>query len=168
MGGVILHPKCCCWRCSVLIHPNLSALRRESRRKETQPSSATLERMGLWYLDDHYPQPVRVSYLQLPQRPPLVCRRLDNIHSRLLQLLSYGVDVSHLQPQTYTLAGPSARGSQTAQGHLLRGRRPRSSWIRCPTSFNPVARSSPAYRGAFEGAPNVVVAEEQAFGAPGV
>src|SRR5215218_8553654 len=54
MGGVILHPKCCCWRCSVLIHPNLSAaLRRESRRKETQPSSATLERMGLWYLDAH-------------------------------------------------------------------------------------------------------------------
>src|SRR5215208_3231143 len=56
---------------------------------------------------------------------------------------------------------------QTAQGSLLGGRKPRPSWIRCPTSFNPVARSSPAYRGAFEGAPNVVVAEEQAFGALG-
>src|SRR5215218_8553655 len=111
---------------------------------------------------------VRADGSLVPRRSLLVSRRLDNIHSRLLQLLSYGVDDSHLQPQTYTLAGPSARGSQTAQGHLLRGRRPRSSWIRCPTSFNPVARSSPAYRGAFEGAPNVVVAEEQAFGAPGV
>jgi hypothetical protein len=34
MGGVLLHPKCCCWRYSMLIHPNLSAaLRRELRRK---------------------------------------------------------------------------------------------------------------------------------------
>jgi pyridoxine 4-dehydrogenase len=34
MGGVLLHPKSCCWRYSMLIHPNLSAaLRRELRRK---------------------------------------------------------------------------------------------------------------------------------------
>jgi hypothetical protein len=73
-------------------------LRRELRRKETQPSSATSERMGLWDLDNHDPQLVRVSYLHLPQPPRLVSRQLDNIHSTLLQLASYSVDVSHLQP----------------------------------------------------------------------
>src|ERR671913_641115 len=82
------------------------------RRKETQPSSATSERVGLWYLDDHNTQPVRVSYLHLPQPPWLVSRQLDNIHSGPFQLVSYGVDVSHLQPQTYTLAGPSGRGAR--------------------------------------------------------
>jgi hypothetical protein len=76
------------------------------RQKETQPSSATPQRMGLWYLHDHDAQPVRISYLHLPQPPRLVSRELDNIHSSLFQLVSYGVDVSHLQPQTYTLAGP--------------------------------------------------------------
>src|SRR5215207_393739 len=68
--------------------------------------------MSLWDLDDHYPQPVRISYLHLPQPPRLVSRELDNIHSGLFQLVSYGVDVSHLRPQTYTLAGPSARGAR--------------------------------------------------------
>src|SRR5215217_2501873 len=68
--------------------------------------------MGLWYLDDHNAQPVRVSYLHLPQPPRLVSWELDNIHSGLFQLVSYGVDVSHLQPQTYILAGPSARGAR--------------------------------------------------------
>src|SRR5215204_81015 len=74
------------------------------------PSSATPERVGLWYLHDHDAQPVRISYL--PQPPRLVCRRLDNIHSGLFQHVSYGIDVSHLQPQTYTLACPSARGAR--------------------------------------------------------
>src|SRR5215210_7503983 len=82
------------------------------RRNETQPSSATPERVGLWYLDDHNNQAVRVSYLHLPQPPRLVSRRLHNIHSSLFQLVSYSVDVSHLQPQTHTLAGPSARGAR--------------------------------------------------------
>jgi hypothetical protein len=68
--------------------------------------------MGLWDLDDHYPQPVRVLYLHLPQPPWLVSRRLDNIDSGLLQLLSYDVDVSHLQSQSYTLAGDHARGAR--------------------------------------------------------
>src|SRR5215207_6336853 len=68
--------------------------------------------MSLWDLDDHYPQPVRISYLHLPQRPRLVSRELDNIHSGLFQLVSYGVDVSHLQPQTYTLASLGARGAR--------------------------------------------------------
>src|SRR5829696_6191819 len=85
---------------------------RELRRKETQRSSATSERVDLGYLDDHNAQPVRVSYLHLPQPPRLVSRELDNIHSGLFQLVSYCVDVSHLQPQTYTLAGPSARGAR--------------------------------------------------------
>src|ERR671914_1400178 len=66
--------------------------------------------MGLGYLDDHNTQPVRVSYLHLPQPPRLVCRQLDNIHSGHFQLVSYGVDISYLQPQTYALAGTSARG----------------------------------------------------------
>src|SRR5215216_2198175 len=82
------------------------------RRKETQPSSATPDRVGLWYLHDHDAQPVRVSYLHLAQPPRLVSRELDNIHSGLFQLVSYGVDVSHLQPQTYTLAGPGVRGAR--------------------------------------------------------
>src|SRR5918994_2393614 len=82
------------------------------RRKETQRSSATSKRVGLWYLDHHNTQPVRVSYLHLPQPPWLVSRQLDNIHSGPFQLVSYGVDVSHLQPQTYTLAGPSGRGAR--------------------------------------------------------
>src|SRR5215203_2447882 len=82
-------------------------LREELRRKDSRRSSATSERMGLWYLNDHNAQPVRVSYLHLPQPPRLVCRELDNVHSGLFQLVSYSVDVSHLQPQTYTLAGPS-------------------------------------------------------------
>src|SRR5918995_4634912 len=82
------------------------------RRKETQPSSATPERVGLWYLDNHNTQPVRISYLHLAQPPWLVRRRLDNIHSGLFQLVSYGVDVWHLQPQSYTLAGPRARGAR--------------------------------------------------------
>src|ERR687890_28172 len=77
------------------------------RRKETQPSSATSERMGFWDLDDHNTHPVRVSYLHLAQPPRLVSRRVDNIHSGLFQLVSYSVDVSHLQPQTYTLVGSS-------------------------------------------------------------
>ena len=68
--------------------------------------------MGLWYLDDHNTQPVRVSYLHLPQPPRLVCRHLDNIHSGLFKLLSYGVDISHLQPKSYTLTCPSARGAR--------------------------------------------------------
>src|SRR5215218_4432959 len=75
-------------------------------------NSATSERMGLWHLDDHNTHPVRISYLHLPQPPRLVSRELDNIHSGLFQLVSYGVDVSHLQPQTYILAGPSARGAR--------------------------------------------------------
>src|ERR687897_2427358 len=82
------------------------------RRKETQPRSAKPEWVCLWHLDDHYLQPVRVSYLHLPQPPRLVRRELDNIHFALFQLVSYGVDVWHLQPQTYTLAGPSARGAR--------------------------------------------------------
>src|ERR671910_2721496 len=68
--------------------------------------------MGLWYLNEHNAQPIRVTYLHLPQTPRLVCRRLDNLHSGLLQLVSYGVHVSHLQPQSYTLACPSARGAR--------------------------------------------------------
>src|SRR5215204_691190 len=82
------------------------------RRKETQRSSATSERVGLWYLHDHNAQPVRVSYLHLSQPPRLVCRELDNIHCGLFQFVSYGVDVSHLQPQTYTLASLGARGAR--------------------------------------------------------
>ena len=74
--------------------------------------AATSERVGLWYLDDHNTQPVRVSYVHLAQPPRLVCQQLDNIHSSFLQLVSYGVDVSHLQPQTYTLASPSAPGAR--------------------------------------------------------
>ena len=72
------------------------------RRKETQPSSAASERMGLWYLDDHYPQPVRISYLHLPQPPRHVSRELDNIHSGLFQLVSYDVDVSHTATELYS------------------------------------------------------------------
>src|SRR5687767_2229551 len=68
--------------------------------------------MSLWDLHDHYPQPVRISYQHLPQPPRLVSRELDNIHSGLFQHVSYGVDVSHLQPYTYTLACPSARGAR--------------------------------------------------------
>ena len=64
------------------------------RRKETQRSSATPERVGLGYLDDHNAHPVRVSYLHLSQPPRLVSRELDNIHSALFQLVSYGVDLS--------------------------------------------------------------------------
>src|SRR5215211_8488815 len=86
------------------------------RRKETQPSSATPDRVGLWYLHDHDAQPVRVSYLHLAQPPRLVSRELDNIHSGLFQLVSYSVDVWHLQPQTYTLAGSSARGARELKG----------------------------------------------------
>src|SRR5215204_215207 len=82
------------------------------RRKETQRSSATPERVVLGYLNDHNTQPVRVSYLHLPQPPRLVSRQLDNIYSGLFQLVSYGVDVSNLQPQTYTLASPSAPGAR--------------------------------------------------------
>src|SRR5688572_25670944 len=82
------------------------------RRNETQPSSATSERVGLWYLHDHYPHPVRVSYLHLAQPPRLVRRELDNIHSGLFKVASYSVDVSHLQPQSYTLVSLSARGAR--------------------------------------------------------
>src|SRR5918997_3728113 len=98
------------------------------RRKEPQRSSATSKRVGLGYLDDHNTQPLWVSYLHLPQPPRLVSRELDNIHSGPFQLVSYGVDVSHLQPQTYTLAGPSARGvrqlkeaSSEEENHAPRG-----------------------------------------------
>src|SRR5215211_2554171 len=87
-------------------------LRKELRRKETQPSSATPEWVGLWYLDDHDAQPLRVSYLHLPQPPRLISRGLDNIHCGLFEFVSYGVDVSHLQPQTYTLASLGARGAR--------------------------------------------------------
>src|SRR5918999_438776 len=68
--------------------------------------------MDLCYLDDHNTQPVRVSYLHLPQPPRLVSRRLDNINSCPFQLASCSVDVSQLQPHTYTLACPSARGAR--------------------------------------------------------
>src|ERR671910_3110474 len=82
------------------------------RRKETQPRSAKPEWVCLWHLDDHYLQPVRVSYLHLPQPPRLVSRQLDNLYSGLFQLVSYGVDLSHLQPQTYIPASPSGRGAR--------------------------------------------------------
>src|SRR5215204_4128247 len=81
-------------------------------QKETQRSSATPERVALGYLHDHDTQPVRVSYLHLPQLPWLVSRQLDNIHSGPFQLVSYSVDVSHLQPQTYILASLGARGAR--------------------------------------------------------
>jgi hypothetical protein len=44
---------------------NPPLLRKELRRKETQPSSTMPQRVGLGYLDDHDVQPVRVSYLHL-------------------------------------------------------------------------------------------------------
>jgi hypothetical protein len=74
--------------------------------------STTPEWVGLGYLDDHDPQPVRVSYLHLAQSPRLVSRELDYIYSGLLQLAPYGVNISHLQPQTYALARPGARGAR--------------------------------------------------------
>ena len=184
--------------------------------------------MGLWYLNDHYPQPVRVSYLHLAQPPRLVCRHLDNIHSGLFQLTSYAVEVSHLQPQSYTLAGSSARGarelkeaSSEKENHapggsaaplavdvqteeIFDGRyavdvyklRSINSFARAiaecsidrrkylqidvsmgmrsmrailcgvlrqGSSSNPLARSSPDHRGAFQAALNALVAEERAL-----
>jgi hypothetical protein len=68
--------------------------------------SATPERMVFGYLDDYDAQSVWVPYLHLAQPPPLVSRELENIHSGPFQLLSYGVHVPHLQPQTYAFAGP--------------------------------------------------------------
>ena len=128
--GLVIDPGC-----ELLTTPRLQLIHSAAPKGgrcggETQPSSAASERMGLWYLDDHYPQPVRISYLHLPQPPRHVGRELDNIHSGLFQLVSYDVDVSH--SLSYTRWLQCAR-SQTAQGSPLPGRKPRPLRIRCPT-----------------------------------
>jgi hypothetical protein len=73
---------------------------------------ATSEGVVLWHLDDHNSQPIRVSYLHLAQPPRLVSWELDNIHSSLRQHSSYGVHVSHLQPQAHVLICGSVRGAR--------------------------------------------------------
>src|SRR5215212_219503 len=68
MGGVLLHPKCCCWRYSMLIHPNLSAaLRRELRRKPIGLFVVPLK--GLFR---EYPAGIRVPFSLFSDGPDLV------------------------------------------------------------------------------------------------